>query len=293
MKYPSHTRSGDPLIYHRMTGLGGFGETFADIRARINNGYVLQPFSERGEDAEMFGLEPIDVVAGDGDLIFCSPYAPVRHTYAHFQKPGVVFRLKDLVETGHAVYVRPVDFQTFYQAFLAQSGIAPMVRQVMRDAASAYEEAEALSDLGGVLSYIRKSIESDKPYVGLAQLEARVSPTPKKLDFSRSAESALSFVEGYQHLFGEEDLKPEDYDRWEAVFKAASDVVVLMGQEAWQSGPGRAEVCVEGSLPLSLAVAVFDNERFSVLDPSSDALEGFSVRGVAASANGNRSIATR
>jgi hypothetical protein len=276
---------------------GGQNATIEDVIALRNRGDVLQSYEARNEscDAWMHGLDPIDVVAGDGNLIFCTPYGPVQTagSYAkRFRAPGVVFRLSDLIATGQPISVRPVDFQTFYIEFLTLAGLSDVVAQIQRDADSLPGAIDALRDLGPILSRIREYVEVSDPRAGLQMLDAGKSPRGQWVfNFSTEAEIALSLIEAYAHSLSPSPEETEHFDAWRELLEQAATNVTHQGLTSWVTAKKEnAEMCIGGSLPLSLAVATFDSNSLRVFEPGAldGLIQGGRPQSILASATGNR-----
>ena len=290
MKYPASIGD-DPLLYHRLTGLRGSRTLLAQ---HLEQGFVLQPFDERGEDATMFGVDPIDLVAGDGGCVFMTPQHPVRETIGgrFARSPGVAFRLSDLAKLTK-VTARPCDLQTFYIRIAVESS-DPARRahdRFMRQVEDIYERASALEPFSDLFHLVRDRIEVSSPAEVLraCQGESLHSLTRlKKGEVVAAAAQAANFVFDFLEDEVEEDESLLDVAK-DGFREAATDSV----HEGWtnwlMADTNQRELCVWGSVPLSLAVLVFDGNGYEPLPRAGGALGGVRApRVIPAVSAGNR-----
>lgn len=270
MKYP-YADNGDFLIYHRLTGLER-GDVEA-VQALIDQGAVLQPFDERGggEEGEMYGLDPIDIAAGDGGAIFLSPFQPFMGGWLgkrHLQRaPGVAFRLADLVAMG-AVTVRPSDFQSDYmEIFSGDLDVAKIEMQYQVE--DVYNRASAMEPLSDAFRLIREAEVDDAVYALNAIKNDRASEFSDRRfnnrDLYREAKKAAVRASEFISEFSREEHE-DDEDYWSKTVEEITEWVanaVTGAFDKWEWSQKNllrnAEVLFWGGLPLSKAVLVFDN----------------------------------
>lgn len=289
--YPSFTEDGDPLIYHRLTGLAAqmapnkAGQGDAAYLARTTTRLV--PWESRtdpddpDEPAELYGLDPLDVAAGDGGAVFFTPGKPVNVQWVKksiHTAPGLAFRLSDLQALGQ-VTVRPTDLQTYYHRVFAADLSAG--DDVVRRDLNVYDQLDAYSPLSDALSLIRTEIEETNAREAvLAVLRNRADnynrPANGSLDtadFKRRLDQAvdgmLDFVQNWVPM----DTPMDEWDQ--KVLETYSDELsrtlvdaIYSGASVWANPhiSREAEVCVWAEVPCELAVLAFDGNGFDWLE---------------------------
>jgi hypothetical protein len=272
VKYP-YADNGDFLVYHRLTGLER--GSIEDVQALIDQGAVLQPFDERGggEEGEMYGLDPIDIAAGDGGAIFLSPFQPFMGGWLgkpHLRKaPGVAFRLADLVAMG-AVTVRPSDFQSDYmEIFSGDLDVARIEMQYQVE--DVYNRAGEMEPLSDAFHLIREAEVDDAVYALNSIKNDRASEFSdrrfKRSDLYQEAKKAAvrasEFVSEFE--FSREEHE-DDEDYWNHMVEEITEGIanaVTGAFDKWEWSQKNllrnVEVLFWGSLPISKAAIIFDN----------------------------------
>lgn len=293
------TYDGDePLIYHRLTGLRGDRR---DVLRSIEQGFTLVPFDERGEGAELLGLDPIDIVAGDGGAVFCTAIAPYNppgmlgagHTSMR-TAPGAAFRLSDLLKLAE-VSVRPCDLQTYYMRAVTAGDFDVAWTLMHRQVDDVYSSISVLDPLSDVLRLIRESVETyDAEQAVRAIIEGAADvfdafrdsakvPASLRKELLRAAESATRFLEDFideeavTEKWGESDTLDNVIEGAKGALVDDIEEAVLHANQEWGATgiDKKHEVLVWGSIPLSLAVLVFDNDGWVARRDGVSAENGF------------------
>jgi len=271
VKYP-YADNGDFLIYHRLTGLGRASGIEA-VQGLIEQGFVLTPFDERSEDerGEMFGIDPIDIAAGDGGAVFLSPFKPTRGLLTKpglARAPGVAFRLSDLLKLGD-VSVRPADFQAYYLKISDDENLSDAMREMQFQVEDVYNRAYAMEPLSDAFSLVRKA-EVYTAEKALSVIEktsrgvefTRRRPSKAKL-LAESAEAATRASEFISEFQSEGEGYEDDEEYWAPIVQQLTFSIanaVSSAFDRWvEPVDDSAEVLFWGSLPLSKAAIVFDN----------------------------------
>lgn len=259
-------QDGDWLIYHRLTGLRP-GATVNEVVRYMDDGFKLQPYSLRHEnDTELFGLDPIDLAAGDGGAVFCTPFQPYTVLTSKMwmrRQPGVAFRLSDLWDR-HQLTLRPTDFQKFYSILVNRSPLR-MTYETMQNSVDLYDQGFYLSKLSRALELIRTAettrVETalDTIVDGTAGQHFGYTDEVPHADIDAAADEALEFVYEIEDpedpQFSADRLLPGITS---TVYEAWS-----LAQAEWDEvETTEVEVLVWGEVPLSLAVLVFDESGF-------------------------------
>ena len=261
---PTHI-DGDPLIYHRLTGLRA--GSVQEVKALIKRGFVLTPFDDRGADSEMVGLDPIDLAAGDGGAVFCTPFAPVGNVTGKpgmRRSPGVAFKLSTLLACCECS-VRPTDLQLFYNALFDESdALGAALRAMNNQVDNIYDRVTYLAALEPALALIRRAEIWDVETLLVQhrgvfdELAIPASSRQEKLD---ATDSARGFV---AEMLDREDFDVEDSDfeeERESIFNTITETVERAALAWVAARPGELEVLVWSSLPLDKACLIFDTER--------------------------------
>lgn len=298
-RFPTHDGD-DPLIYHRLTGLRG---DRTDVLRSIEKGLTLVPFDER-KDAEMLGLDPIDIAAGDGGAVFCTAMAPYDPPgmlgaghMAMRTAPGVAFRLSDLLKIAE-VSVRPCDLQTYYMRLVTAGDFDVAWSNMNTQVEDAYDRVSYLSPLSDILKLLRDSVETyDAEGAVNAVIAGDASefnafrddvkmPARFRKDLRAAADVAAAFLEEFidedavTEKWGEEDTLDNIIEGAKSALADDAEEAIFHANQEWggSSIDKKHEVLVWGSIPLSLAVLVFDNDGWVARRSGVSAEGGF--RGV-------------
>lgn len=276
VRYPVAV-SGDWLCYHRLTGISHYAGSRPDrghVELLLDKGGVLKAYDARGEYAEMHGLDPIDLAAGDGAAIFLTPFRPFVPEGAVFGKPwisntpGVAFTLSTLMRHA-AVSVRPFDFQRYY---LGITGVAEAARIVERDVEDHEAKAHYMSRLEPALKLIAKA-ETYRTKEALdavarnrADAFAQCSLLELRKEAARAAPRVAEFLlDPLEYEEPHEDDEPRDLDA--LIASIANEAYGAC--QAWRDPQisKHAEVLYWGGLlPLREAFLVFDEKGFKVVN---------------------------
>lgn len=263
---PSETADGDPLIYHRLTSLRA--GSVQEVKALIKRGFVLTPFDDRGEDSEMVGLDPIDLAAGDGGAVFCTPFAPVGNVAGKpgmRRSPGVAFKLSTLLECCKCS-ARPTDLQLFYNALFDESdALSAALRAMNNQVDSIYDRASYLAAaLGPALELIRRTETWDVETLLVQHrgvFDELTIPAPSRQEKLDATDSAMEFVAEMLDQDFREDFDVEDEEERESIFNTITETVERAALAWVAATPGELEVLVWAPLPLDKACLIFDTER--------------------------------
>jgi hypothetical protein len=281
MRFPSTTGS-DYLLYHRLTGLGRSG-TVEDVSRLIEKGFVLTPHAQRqsvdydDEPAEMFGIDPIDVAAGDNEAVFFTPLQPVSAGLwgksGFSDTPGVAFRLSDMLSCCD-VSIRPQDFQTFYMNFISRSGVLQDALGCMqRSVDDVYHHADYLDMLEPSLSLLRSAEQWNQDIFPIVDSVFRSGKTldiePPRLyakDMDEAVKRAVEYVSEFSYCDGvDPDEFWEDEQRVEIATQAIEASLTEQYDAAWDAWTHirreRVEILVWGVVPLEKACVVFDRHK--------------------------------
>lgn len=287
---PSFTEDGEPLIYHRLTGLAAQlapnTPAVGDAAYLTRTDTKLVPWSERAQDdgdepAELYGLDPLDVAAGDGGGVFMSPGAPVSIAWVKksiARAPGLAFRLSDLESLGR-VTVRPADLQTYYQRVFV--GDVSRADDVIRRDLHVYDQLDAYYPLTDALHLIRESIESDDARAAtyavarnraasFDRAEQLLADPSFQAQLARAAEQLLDFAAGWVDAAAVEDLTEAALEGVLELYRGEIIEGVVAGSAAWRSPSlaREAEVLVWAPVPCELAVLAFDSATWTWVDPA-------------------------
>lgn len=278
MRFPT-TLDGQYLVYHRLTGL--HNGSIADVFRLIANNFSLTPYNERGEPMdelppEMHGIDAIDVAAGDGGAVFCTPFKPVTTGMwgkpGFNRTPGIAFRLSDLLACC-PVSVRPRDYQVFYNDFIDRSALAEAFKCMTRSVEDVDNHPFYLDMLSTSLELLRTAEQWNEDVFTVLDAAERTGralpfemPRLYAKDAEKAVDGAVEFVSEFSYC---DNSDPDEFYSNAALVGEATESIeaALIEQyekvwEAWdEMRRDQIEVLAWGSLPLSKACIVFDQQQ--------------------------------